>query len=241
MDTGTLVSDQIDSGQELIAELNHLNFDIAVASWARLTEEDRWILVIVTRAIDDKGAATAYREVHNALKVLQIPWINSSDVKLVNPSSEIAQDLEYIQNSYPSLQLEPIPQNYLGNLSIDQCIILPIYDRDSPARLAYQVSYSRVNDSEVWRGSTKAGRVMRDVKAKGAVAYSKAAWRGDQENSEIHEIVSVLLEIDPQLIKFRQWKKPAIRQELDELARSIADEDFKSRHPDAIISHDLFR
>jgi hypothetical protein len=241
MDTGTLVDDQIDCGQELIAELNQLNFDVAIASWARLTEEDRWILVIVTKAIDDKGAATAYREVHNALKALQIPWITSSDVKLVSPSSEIAHDLEDIQNSYPSLQLEPIPQTYLGNLSVDQCIILPIFDRDSPARLAYQVSYNRVNDSEVWRGATKVGRLLRGVKAKGAVAHSKAAWKVDQENSQGHESISIFLEIDPQLIKFRQWNQPAIRQELDDLARSIADNDFMRRHPDAIISHSSFK
>ena len=75
------------------------------------------------------------------------------------------------------------------------------------------------------------------MSAKGAVAYSTALWEGEKEGDEDHATVSVLLEVDPNFDEENTFIHPDVWNLLKSQARQMADEMFKSRHPDAVIEH----
>ena len=98
-----------------------------------------------------------------------------------------------------------------------------------PVRLSYEVKYIRPDNTNVWHASTRKERVLKGVKAKGAVAYITTDQR--------HAAVQVLLEVDPHFDEAAFAAAPSFLREFADRARAIADEMFLSRHPRARVEH----
>src|SRR5208337_4730263 len=64
-----------------------------------------------------------------------------------------------------------------------------------PVRLSYKVKYIRPDNTNVWHASTGKERVLKGVKAKGAVAYiTTPFYEGERADDQRHAAVQVLLE-----------------------------------------------
>jgi len=67
MDQALLVEQQINDGRELIDHLIGDGFDVSAAAWVKPSEEDCWLLYLVSREVDQHGLSAAYRAVHPVL------------------------------------------------------------------------------------------------------------------------------------------------------------------------------
>ena len=104
-------------------------------------------------------------------------------------------------------------------------------------RQEFDVTYIRIRNTNKWIATTRRGALYTGVRAKGAVAYTTGKWEGDDE--ENHGIVTVFLECDPTMCDAHSHVLPEAWPEMTERARQLADQMFKSRHPDAVIEHDV--
>jgi len=110
----------------------------------------------------------------------------------------------------------------------------------APVRQSYDVEYTRLGNSNMWSAITKKGRLLRGVKAKGAVGYSTAMWEGETADDQRHAIVAVLLEADTRPDESGVADDSHLRREFAQQAQKSADEMFLSRHPRAHIQHAQF-
>ena len=117
MDTQTLVDDRIQAGQRFITLLVQKNFEVIVACWVKTSEEDDWFLYIASGEVDRKGLAEAYREAYRVLEELDIPWIATSQLKLVRSDDPIVADVQetrhLLTTVFPTVSHRP----QLGELS----------------------------------------------------------------------------------------------------------------------------
>ena len=106
-----------------------------------------------------------------------------------------------------------------------------------PVRLSYEVKYIRPDNTNVWHASTRKERVLKGVKAKGAVGYTTAYYEGERADDQRYAAVQVLLEVDPHFDEAAFAAAPSFMREFADRARAIADEMFLSRHPRARVEH----
>jgi hypothetical protein len=77
------------------------------------------------------------------------------------------------------------------------------------------------------------------VRAKGAVANATASYEGEKPEDQRFALVTVLVEIDPKFDERAFLERPDTRRMLAAQARRMADELFKSKHPEAIVQPDV--
>ena len=247
MDTQTLVDDKIHAGQRFITLLVRNNFAVKVACWVKTSEEDDWFLYVASGEVDKKGLAEAYREAYRVLEELDIPWITASQLKLVRSDDPIVADVQETQHlltaAFPTISHRP----QLGDLSTQEVYIYQDVDPEKVLlRQKFSVTYVRQENNNIWNATTRQVGFHRGVRAKGAVAYAKGAvsyttafYEGEKPEDQRFAIVSVLVEIDPRFDDRAFLERPDTRRMLADQARRMADELFRSKHPEAIIQPDV--
>lgn len=125
MDQALLVEEQIDAGKSLISLLIREGFDVRAAAWVKPSEDDRWLLYLVSKEVDDRGLSAAYRAVHPVLRKLDAPWISLTDLKLISPSNPVATDILGINQKYPGRLSTRTRQPHLGGMSTDEALVYP--------------------------------------------------------------------------------------------------------------------
>jgi hypothetical protein len=132
MDQALLVERQIDEGQEFIDLLISDGFDVSAAAWVKPSEEDRWVLYLVSKVVDDHGLSAAYRAVHPVLSKLHTLWISLADLKLVGPTNPVAADIMEINRKYPGRNPTRSRRPQLGGMSIDEAYVYPTPGQMAP-------------------------------------------------------------------------------------------------------------
>ena len=240
MDTQTLVDDKIHDGQRFITLLVRNNFDVKVACWVKTSEEDDWFLYVASGEVDKKGLAAAYREAYRVLGTLDTPWITASQLKLVRSDDPIVADVQETQHlltaAFPAISHRP----QLGDLSTQEVYIYPDVEPDKVLlRQEFSVTYVRQENTNIWNATTRQVGFHRGVRAKGAVSHTTAFYEGEKPEDQRFAIVSVLVEIDPRFDDRAFLERPDTRRMLADQARRMADELFRSKHPEAIIQPDV--
>lgn len=240
MDTQTLVDNQIPAGQRFITLLVRSNFDVNAACWIKPSEEDNWFLYIASGEVDKKGLAEAYREAYKVLQSLDVPWITASQLKLVRSDdpmvADVQETLQLLSAAFPTVSHRP----QLGEISTQEVYIYPEIDPEKVLlRLEVSVTYVRHENTNVWNAKTRPGEFHRGVRAKGAVAYTTASYEGEKPEDQRFAMVTVLVEIDPKFDERVFLDRPDTRRMLTAQARRMADELFKSKHPEAIVQPDV--
>ena len=238
MDTDLLVDNQIDDGQRLLEQLERDGFPVVVAFWVKTSEESPWQLCIASPSVDPETLGDAYRRVYASLNKIPDSWVLPSDIKLRNHKDPIAVEAAEIRD-----RGRKGPTRYHGNRLGDDAIKHAyIYEPVDPEKVwlrqAFSITYVRQDDTNAWRATTERRELYRGIKARGAVSYSTAHHEGEGLGDQKLAIVTVLIDIDPQLDELSILDKPDIRQMWVEQAQKMADEWFMSRHPDAVVRHE---
>jgi hypothetical protein len=235
MDSDALVEEQIEIGRKLLGLLKLKGIDVTAAAWVKAGERDTWSLYIATEEVDRNGKTDAYLEIRSTLRSMPEAHIPMLDVKVIGVSHPLAKDIQKLLGE-PTAS---IPVRYrgslLGGMVVDGVYIYPPFD---PLRLAFTVAYSRFGDTNHWLARTERGELLRGTQAKGAVGYLTARWRSDQAGIERFATVPVLLDVGPQFDDRRSLDDPNVRRVMRSQAATVADEMFRSHHPDAEIEHD---
>ena len=144
MDYEVLVSDKIDEGGALIAELTRdVSIDLAVAFWVRRSEGGHWSLYLGSAALASKKIGDAFYIINLAMTRIQRKVIGLSDVDILSPSDPIASKAIELRDSQPRTYLTSLPYyvyspNTFSDPSIQVAYIYPRnlgrLDRDEVVR-----------------------------------------------------------------------------------------------------------
>jgi hypothetical protein len=226
-----LVDTQIDDGQRFVDQLLADDFDVTVAFWVK-DGEGSWRLYIASPAFDDRKPGENYRAVRDSLAKIPDPTVQPWTIILINDKNSMTQAAGRIAGR-PGKEAIRYGGPRLGESPIEEAYIYP--KPEIPVRQSFIVTYKREGDSNHWLATTKKDTLYRTLRPKGAVSYSKAKWLGEGPDKFVH--VYVLVEVDPLLDERTIALNPVILTTLTDRARSMADEMFKSKNPDAIIDH----
>lgn len=230
-----LVDDQIDDGQRIIDQLLADGIDVTVAFWAR-SDEGSWDLYIASTGFNKRKPLEASRAFYDSVSKVKdltiLPWV---DIRMIDEQDAIARDAIKIAERKGTKGPIRYRGRRLGDLGLSRAYIYP--RPQIPARQAFIITYKRKEQTNEWSASTRKAEYYRTLKPKGAVSYSTAQWLGDKEGEEKFAHVYVLVEVDPLIDDRTIASNPVILSTMSEQAREMADEMFKSKHPDAIIEH----
>ena len=120
-----LVKDQAVEGAQLIEQLRKNNFDVIAACWLFDHDREDWKLYIVSKTASDKGRVEVRTELQSAFDQLPDLWMEQSDVRLVDPTDRVAQEIAVIQRRNP-VRLKSRHYIKLGGLSTADVHIYPL-------------------------------------------------------------------------------------------------------------------
>jgi hypothetical protein len=238
MDTELLVDNEIDEGKRLVDQLARDGFEVTVAFWVTTSDEGRSHLYIASPSIEAGKVGEAYRRVYASLSRIPgaVNW--SSAIKLINDKNPIARAAADARDRFPAKLPIRFQGQRLGDLPVREAYIYsPVDPEKIWLRQAFSVTYVRQAGTNTWRATTTRRELYRGIKTKGAVSYASASYEGEKPEDQKFAIVSVLVEIDPKLDEEAILDDPAIRHITADQARKLADDWFKSRHPDSTIEH----
>jgi hypothetical protein len=236
MDTELLV-EQKDDGQRLVEQLVRDGFEVRASFWLKPSEESAWQLYLALPLVDPSNPSnlsTAYRKVYSSLSKLPSPWVSFSDIKLIDESSPIAQAAVEVRDRRVAPGATIYRGKSLGGITIGEAYIYP---ERRTMRLSCTVSYRREDGTNVWKATTQMDELLSGVKAQGAVGYSTAHYEGESLADVKHAHVMVFIAVDPRFDKSHLESFPELRRALFKQAAMMADEMFRTHHPDAVIEH----
>jgi hypothetical protein len=227
-----LVDDQIDNGQMIVDQLLADGFDVTVAFWAK-HDEGFWRMYIASPAFDDRKPGPNYLTIRDSLGKLPDPEVRFWPINLINDENPMARQALQIAGRPGKTEGIRYRGTRLGDLPIEEAYIYP---RPAvPLRQEFTISYVRQGESNEWVETTRKGELHRWVRPKGVV--STAHGPGDMPEDERFVLIHVWVEVHPSLDERTIAANPVILATLVDQARSLADEIFKEKHPDATIHH----
>ncbi len=108
MDQEAVVSEQAESGRRLIEALAADGFDVRIAFWTKLADEEKRFLYLASRFVDDKGPLAAYRLVDRVLRKMPdlSQWIDPWDIRVIGLNDSLAKGaLELMKSKVPESPL----------------------------------------------------------------------------------------------------------------------------------------
>src|SRR6185312_17372515 len=116
MDTELLVENRIEDGQKLVTELVVAGFDVTVAFWIKTFEEGLWFLYIGSTSVEPSKIGDAYRTLYACLSRIPGPWVDMSQVMLIEAGNPIAKDAMAARDRQPGRLPVRFHGKRLGNL-----------------------------------------------------------------------------------------------------------------------------
>ena len=154
------------------------------------------------------------------------------DIDLINDQNPMARDALKIAGRPGKKEGIRYRGPRLGDLPIEEAYIYP--KPAIPLRQSFTITYERQSETNQWLATTR----KRELSSLGASTKERCPTRrlngwvtrkGREDFAPIH----VLVEVDPSLDERTIATNPVILDDLLEQARSMADEMFKEKHPDA--------
>lgn len=121
-----LVTEQIEGGRELLAQLAAEGVEVTVAFWAKETDSGLWYLFIATPMADIHGPGGAYQIIHTAIRRMPRRLLDPFEVKALRSEDGMAKAA--LREVTPS-RFDTRPTYYngpgLGGIGIDGAYIYP--------------------------------------------------------------------------------------------------------------------
>ena len=145
MDQDSVVNEQTESGKRLIAKLNDEGFEVRVAFWARLTDEEKWYLYLASPFVDENGPKVAYGRVFDVMQEMTDVWIDPFEIRVIGINDSLTQgalaamkpkvpDSPFaVRNPKPYPGMTRFVGSSLGGVSIVGAFIYPLSHASVPA------------------------------------------------------------------------------------------------------------
>ena len=86
-----MVNEQIESGRQLIEKLNNEGFEVQVAFWTRLMDEEKWYLYLASPFVNENGPKVAYGRVFDVMRKMTDLWIDPFDIRVILTNDSLTQ------------------------------------------------------------------------------------------------------------------------------------------------------
>jgi hypothetical protein len=236
MDTDVLVDGQIAEGEALLEQLIKDNFDVSVAFWVRITPDAIWHLYLGSPQFDPVKSAESYRKVYSSLESIAPITISNIDINIISDKSPIAVAAIKIRDQFPSSSPTKYFGKRLATLPIQEAYI---YQKiEVPIRQSFTVSYVRHENPDEWRATVRINEFYRGISAMGAISYSQPFGLSPEAEGPKVALVYVMVEVGSGIDEATIFNHPVMRLKLANQAITLADEEFKRRHPNARIVHE---
>jgi hypothetical protein len=94
MDTDSLVDRLLFDGEKLLLQLPKEGFPVVAGLWVKPYEEDKWLLYIVSPAVEAEGLSQARKRLKHVMREMSQPfWVETRHVRLVGATSEMGKDV----------------------------------------------------------------------------------------------------------------------------------------------------
>lgn len=234
MDTELLV-EQKDDGQRLIEQLTRDGLKVSVAFWVRISDEGPWRLYISSPMVEEEQPTEAYRNLYTALDKISSRWVSPAVINLLNDHHPIARAAIEVRDRHPGRLATEYQGRQLGGLAIKEAYIYP---EIAPLRISFTITYYRKDNSNWWRAVIRRGNIYRGMHLLGAVSYSTAQWEGETKGDQRFASVLAFVGVDPKYDRPDILDDPEMRKLTADQARMMADEMFRTHHPDASIKYE---
>lgn len=128
MDQIALVTEQVEDGRRFVDRLVREGIDVTSAGWLRLADESgQWFLYVAT-PIADEDPLKAYRRVLALMRQMTRPfWVDPLGVKLISPTSPVAEWISGITQSYPSRDVIHYGRSISGSpdVEVEEAFVYP--------------------------------------------------------------------------------------------------------------------
>jgi hypothetical protein len=236
MDTEVLVDEQLADGQRLVEQLIKDNFNVSVAFWVKTSEDAAWQLYLAFPEGASDKSTEAYRKVYYSLDSISPVSISNSDISLLNDNNPIARAAIERRDRLAARKPTKYFGKRLGPLAIKEAYI---YQRlELPLRQSFTVSYVRHGDADEWRATVRMNEFYRGDQAKGVVSYSTTFRLTPESEGPRLALVYVMVEVGPGIDENVILNTPNLMVQLAEQARTLADAEFRRKHPEATILHE---
>ncbi len=145
MDQDLLVNEQVGNGQRLIEKLTEVGFEVRVAFWAKLTDEEKWYLYLASPFVDEHGPTVAYRRVFDVMEQMPDLWIDPMEIRVIGINDSltegalavtrpmVAGSKFAVRNTKPYPGLTRLRGSTLGGISVVGAYIYPPFSASVPA------------------------------------------------------------------------------------------------------------
>lgn len=131
MDQTSLVREQIDGGEKLIRKLIGLGFELSAGVWAKIEDDGRDYLYLVTPRVENADPRPAYAEVSAAQEALEnaglhgMEQIDQFGIKLIPPTHSLAEAVLDRYAKYPGPIATWFNGSRFGSTSVEGVYIYP--------------------------------------------------------------------------------------------------------------------
>lgn len=123
MDSATLVTNSIESGKQLIAEIEKAGLSVDAALWHYDAERDSWKLILASKRVRDTDVRDAYRLVWGVLHAHPDLRLDLGDIVVTDTSDDLIKLLRKAVRTGPEISEIRFSRNVIDGVYIDDAII----------------------------------------------------------------------------------------------------------------------
>jgi hypothetical protein len=123
----SLVTPEIEAGQELLKAIDREGLPVRTAFWYYLPDSEQWRLILASPLVDESGPSAAYGRVQGILDKLELPMRDAlplAGISVVSPASELPRLISAaIRTAEDSSSPISFKANTVNGVYIDNAII----------------------------------------------------------------------------------------------------------------------
>jgi hypothetical protein len=109
MDTNPLVTEEVDSGAELVGRFRQ-SVAVEAAFWINPSDDGRWALYIASPKFNNANYDPGYREILRLVQDMRTPYIDPFQVRLIGTDDPLAKAADEVIRRFPG----PVPTRFRG-------------------------------------------------------------------------------------------------------------------------------
>lgn len=124
MDKTALVERNIEDGRRLLEALDEADFQVSVALWLYVVEDEEWRFMVASPLVDQRGTKESYAFIQGVLALLSPPsGISLKQVSVVSPKHELLKLFRVAVRTGPGISGIRFTGNTINNVFIEDAYI----------------------------------------------------------------------------------------------------------------------
>ena len=124
MDKTALVERNIEDGRRLLEALDGADFQVSVALWLYVVEDEEWRFMVASPLVDQRGTKESYAFIQGVLALLSPPsGISLKQVSVVSPKHDLLKLFGVAVRTGPGISGIRFTGNTINNVFVEDAYI----------------------------------------------------------------------------------------------------------------------